>query len=115
MFVIEFVGEWNEPLIPAIAACLAASDQQHCNPSRVECVENPIGVAPILNPQFTQVRMLRAADARGVRIGQMWPLPFQQANNGCNFVLLAFSEFLLPPGSSVYSTSQGIKYSLCGI
>ena len=70
MFVIEAVSHRDIYSIPAIIACLVATDQQYRRAPGVERIERPERSPTMLGPQLSHMPVTGTIDAAAVGVAQ---------------------------------------------
>jgi len=59
MLIVESIHCWNVLLVPPFVACLRTSDQQQGNATRIEGIEDSVGLSPVLNPKLPKAAVAR--------------------------------------------------------
>jgi hypothetical protein len=96
MFVVQPIGYRNKLLVPTAPPCFVSADQQNCSASRIEGEQYTVGAAPVLNPQFLHVGVLRGR--YGVHMGpaQCRAEAPKQVYLGPHIYLLGFGQTVPP-------------------
>jgi hypothetical protein len=96
VLVVESVRQRHEFLVPAIVPCLVPADQQDRRSTRIERIEHAERMAAMLHAQLAHVRVLRARDARAVRMSELRSALLEEPHVGPDRFLLSFRQPVPP-------------------
>jgi hypothetical protein len=78
MFIVQPVRDGNVLFIPSLIPSLIPSDEKDRGAPRVERIEDSIGLACMLNPEFSHVTVPRSLDTGTVRETERRSILFEQ-------------------------------------
>src|ERR1035441_6332909 len=96
VLIVQPVCYRDEHVVPSVVARLVATDEQQCNPARVERVQHAIWLPAVLDAQLAHVVVLGLCDAGAIREPKPHGMLLQQLHAGAH-IFLFFRREAVPP------------------